>query len=123
VIIEGFSDWAVSSGVRLPEPAPGAGIAPTGSLFGGGQQTVAPMGVPNRGVVNTEFAQSRRGPLRPGRTFDDGAGREWRVTEHVAASGRSLVFMSASAMRRVSNYPDDWWLLPERELEALSWGR
>ena len=81
------------------------------------------IGVLTRGAVNTGFAQSRQGPARPGRTFDDGAGREWRVTEHVAASGRSLVFMSASAMRRVSNYPDDWWLLPERELEALSWGR
>jgi len=81
------------------------------------------IGVLTRGAVNTGFAQSRQGPARPGRTFDDGAGREWRVTEHVAASGRSLVFMSASAMRRVTTYPDDWWLLPERELEALSWGR
>gem|GEM_PF-6055152 len=81
------------------------------------------MGVLTRGVVNTEFARARQGPARPARTFDDGAGCEWRVTEHVAASGRSLVFMSASAMRRVSNYPDDWWLLPERELEALSWRR
>jgi hypothetical protein len=31
--------------------------------------------------------------------------------------------MSASAMRRVVTYPADWWLLSDRELEALSWGR
>ncbi len=84
---------------------------------------VGAKGLLTRRAVDTALAQSRRGPARPGRTFDDGAGREWRVTEHESASGRSLVFMSASAMRRVSTYPDDWWLLPERELEALSWGR
>lgn len=81
------------------------------------------MGLVTRGVVDTAFVQSRRGPTPPGRTFDDAEGREWRVTEHLAASGLSLVFMSASAMRRVSNYPDDWCLLSERELEALSWRR
>jgi len=31
--------------------------------------------------------------------------------------------MSSSAMRRVLNYPADWWLLSERDLEALSWAR
>jgi hypothetical protein len=76
-----------------------------------------------RGIVDTAFAHSRRVPARPGRTFDDAAGLEWRVTEHEGASGRSLIFMSSSAMRRVLNYPADWWLLSERDLEALSWGR
>jgi len=73
--------------------------------------------------VDTAFAHSRRVPARPGRVFDDAAGLEWRVTEHESASGRSLVFMSSSAMRRVLNYPADWWLLSERDLEALSWGK
>jgi hypothetical protein len=74
-------------------------------------------------VVETGLTRAHRVPGRPGRTFDDKAGLEWRVMEHQAGACRSLVFMSSSAMRRVVDFPDDWWLLSGRELEALSWRR
>jgi hypothetical protein len=68
------------------------------------------------------IARGRRVAMPP-RTFDDVAGLEWRVTEHEMDTGSTLVFMSASAMRRVVHYPENWRLLSARELEALSWLR
>jgi hypothetical protein len=69
------------------------------------------------------ISRGRRVAAPPARTFDDVAGLEWQVTEHEAEAGSTLVFMSASAMRRVVHYPDNWRLLTAKELEALSWRR
>ena len=75
------------------------------------------------GIVKTLTERGHRVAARPTRTYDDARGLEWRVTEHETVSGRSLVFMSVSAMRRVSEYPADWWRLSAAELDALSWRR
>jgi hypothetical protein len=37
--------------------------------------------------------------------------------------GRSLVFESESSIRRVRNYPSDWYLLDDAALLELSWSR
>ena len=54
-------------------------------------------------------------------------GRVWTVQElrtRVAGGGQlSLVFQRDGMARRVQDYPADWYLLPDTELEALSWRR
>ena len=61
------------------------------------------------------------------RTFVDDDGTHWRVSEQPFSEydrrrGRSLIFASDLAVRRVRNYPADWFSLPELELMSLSWG-
>ena len=51
-------------------------------------------------------------------------GTDWLVYELSGAQydrRRSLVFESDSTMRRVRSFPDDWALLSDEELLALSW--
>ena len=61
------------------------------------------------------------------RTFSDAAGRTWTVHEVLAESApwargpRCLLFASEVAIRRVWDYPEDWRLLSDAELEAQSW--
>lgn len=55
-------------------------------------------------------------------------GEEWRVYERPAAhfdrrQAPSLVFESRGAIRRVREYPADWFRLDDRALAALSWRR
>lgn len=51
----------------------------------------------------------------------------WHIYEHVPVYDRrsqpSLVFVSDVAMRRVRNYPAQWWELPDDVLMAVSWRR
>jgi hypothetical protein len=61
------------------------------------------------------------------RTYVDDDGVHWHVSEQAYSeydrrSGCSLIFASDLAVRRVRNYPADWFSLPELELIALSWG-
>ena len=60
------------------------------------------------------------------RTFVDGDGLRWRVYEQPFAdydrrSGVSLIFAADVAVRRVRNYPADWFTLTDAALAELSW--
>lgn len=54
-------------------------------------------------------------------------GRDWKVREEPIPyadrrAGMSLIFESISLIRRVRNYPADWFDLPDEELFQLSSG-
>jgi hypothetical protein len=60
------------------------------------------------------------------RVFVDADGTRWQVSERHFSDydrrrGRSLIFASDAAVRRVRDYPDDWYSLSDAELSALSW--
>ena len=60
------------------------------------------------------------------RSFTDALGQTWLVSEQPFSeydrrSGFSLIFSSELAVRRVRNYPKDWFALSDTELAALSW--
>jgi hypothetical protein len=60
------------------------------------------------------------------RTYLDEDGLVWSVTEQPFSTydrrqGRSLIFASDLAVRRVRNYPTDWYVLSDLALAALSW--
>jgi hypothetical protein len=60
------------------------------------------------------------------RTFTDDLGQSWLVSEQPFSeydrrSGCSLIFSSELAVRRVRNYPSDWFMLSDADLAALSW--
>ena len=61
------------------------------------------------------------------RTYTDDIGMAWRVfeqafSEYDRRSGYSLIFASELAVRRVRDYPSDWFTLSTAALERLSWG-
>ena len=61
------------------------------------------------------------------RSFTDDLGHTWLVreqpfSEYDRRSGFSLIFSSELAVRRVRDYPKDWFALSDAELAALSWG-
>ena len=60
------------------------------------------------------------------RTFTDDTGQTWLVTERPFSEydrrrGSSLIFSSELAVRRVRDYPSDWFTLSDLALAALSW--
>lgn len=60
------------------------------------------------------------------RSFTDDLGQTWLVSERPYSeydrrSGWSLIFSSELAVRRVRDYPSDWFALSDSELSALSW--
>lgn len=60
------------------------------------------------------------------RSFVDADGQRWRVYEQVfdeydRRSGKSLIFASETAVRRVRNFPENWMSLSDEELAAISW--
>jgi hypothetical protein len=60
------------------------------------------------------------------RSFTDALGQRWLVSERPFSeydrrSGFSLIFSSELAVRRVRNYPIDWFTLSDADLAALSW--
>ena len=60
------------------------------------------------------------------RTFTDDLGQPWSVTEQPFSEydrrrGSSLIFSSELAVRRVRDYPSDWFTLSDTALAALSW--
>jgi hypothetical protein len=60
------------------------------------------------------------------RIFVDGDGTRWQVREMAFSHydrrrGRSLIFWSDGAVRRVRDYPDNWYELSEDDLARLSW--
>jgi hypothetical protein len=60
------------------------------------------------------------------RVFVDDDGARWKVKEMAFSSydrrsGRSLIFWSDGAVRRVRDYPEQWYLLSDAELAKLSW--
>lgn len=60
------------------------------------------------------------------RMFVDVEGVRWHVHEQVFSeydrrTGRSLIFSSDGAVRRVRAYPADWMSLTDAELVDLSW--
>jgi hypothetical protein len=62
----------------------------------------------------------------PTRVFVDADGTRWHVAERPFADydrrrGQSLIFASESAVRRVRDYPANWFDLSDEELSALSW--
>lgn len=64
--------------------------------------------------------------VRRERAFVDADGNAWTVSEQPFSAydrrqGRSLIFESDLAVRRVRNYPDDWIALSDAALLRLSW--
>jgi len=60
------------------------------------------------------------------RSFTDDLGQTWLVSERPFSeydrrSGSSLIFSSELAVRRVRDYPSDWFRLSDSDLAALSW--
>jgi hypothetical protein len=60
------------------------------------------------------------------RSFVDADGVSWRVheqsfSEYDRRKGRSLIFSSDGAVRRVRHYPTEWMTLTDDELSDLSW--
>jgi len=60
------------------------------------------------------------------RSFTDDLGQTWLVSERPFSeydrrTGSSLIFASELAVRRVRDYPDDWFALSDIDLAALSW--
>ena len=60
------------------------------------------------------------------RSFTDDLGQDWLVSEQPFSEydrrrGFSLIFASELAVRRVRDYPSDWFTLSDSELAALSW--
>jgi len=60
------------------------------------------------------------------RVFVDEDGTRWQVHEMPFSNydrrrGRSLIFWSEGAVRRVRSYPADWHELSDRDLALLSW--
>ena len=60
------------------------------------------------------------------RSFTDDLGQDWIVSERPFSeydrrSGSSLIFSSELAVRRVRDYPSDWFTLSDADLAALSW--
>ncbi|HKH93830.1 MAG TPA: hypothetical protein VKA54_18640 [Gemmatimonadaceae bacterium] len=78
----------------------------------------------NESRERTEISHSSE--LPPTRTYTDDLGMTWRVTEQPFSEydrrrGSSLIFASELAVRRVRNYPSDWFTLSDVALAALSW--
>ena len=46
---------------------------------------------------------------------------EQPFSEYDRRSGYSLIFSSELAVRRVRDYPSDWFALSDSDLAALSW--
>ena len=78
----------------------------------------------------TDPASSRTSPLSGTgpqvRFFTDADGVGWHVreqpfSEYDRRRGRSLIFASEAAVRRVREYPDDWYTLSDEQLSLLSW--
>lgn len=68
-----------------------------------------------------------RVPDARSRTFVADDGQIWHVSEQPFSEydrrrGFSLIFASELAVRRVRDYPADWFGLTEDALAALSWG-
>jgi len=60
------------------------------------------------------------------RRLTDDLGQTWLVSERPFSeydrrSGSSLIFSSELAVRRVRNFPSDWFALSDADLFALSW--
>ena len=60
------------------------------------------------------------------RSFVDADGMHWLVhelpfSEYDRRSGMSLIFSNDAAVRRVRDYPAQWFDLTDEELAALSW--
>lgn len=71
-------------------------------------------------------AAREEGEIERERVFEDAEGNRWRVRESTFSPydrrrGRSLIFWSDGAVRRVRDYPDDWYELSDDELAQLSW--
>jgi hypothetical protein len=74
----------------------------------------------------------RQTPPRPRRQddlrrryFHDAEGQDWEVSEaslpaYDRRSGSCLIFESRDVIRRVRNFPSNWFELSERELRDLS---
>jgi hypothetical protein len=74
----------------------------------------------------TRVESSTTNDTPPTRSFLDADGAHWLVYEqsfgdYDRRSGMSLIFSSDAAVRRVRDYPADWFNLPDEDLAALSW--
>ncbi|HEV7993413.1 MAG TPA: hypothetical protein VGP25_16425 [Gemmatimonadaceae bacterium] len=76
--------------------------------------------------LGDQMETASHAPETRSRTYIDEDGQIWRVfeqpfSEYDRRRGHSLIFMSDLAVRRVRDYPDDWFALSEPDLAALSW--
>jgi hypothetical protein len=60
------------------------------------------------------------------RVFEEADGTRWQVREMPFSSydrrhGLSLIFWSEGAVRRVRDYPSNWYELSDHDLALLSW--
>lgn len=78
-------------------------------------------------TASRELTDARRAEEeRRSRRFTDDLGQTWLVSEQAFSEydrrrGYSLIFSSELAVRRVRDYPSDWFTLSESDLAALSW--
>jgi hypothetical protein len=81
---------------------------------------------------NTPEVSERQSAFPPQREIRSrviwGDGNQWRVREaeypvEDRRSGRSLIFETDEIIRRVRDYPFDWFELPDDELYRLSLGK
>jgi hypothetical protein len=81
---------------------------------------IASLRSPNTAALVSSFARKSLGPTR---CVVDAAGTFWTVCEVAYAldrrSGRSLVFESDGAVRRVRSYPEEWHTLSDEQLARL----
>jgi hypothetical protein len=66
--------------------------------------------------------------VKRSRRISDSEGRLWVVHEYQSSrydrrAGTSLIFVTEDAMRRVRDYPANWFELSDDELYALSFRR
>jgi hypothetical protein len=64
--------------------------------------------------------------LETERIFLDADGVRWHVyeqpfSEYDRRRGLSLIFSSEGAVRRVRDYPENWFALSDEDLAELSW--
>lgn len=77
--------------------------------------------------IRDQVDATPRVPDARSRTFVADDGQIWHVSERPFSEydrrrGHSLIFTSDLAVRRVRDYPTDWYDLSEQALAELSWG-
>jgi hypothetical protein len=77
--------------------------------------------------IRDQAPATSRGAETRSRSFVDGDGQIWQVSERSFSEydrrrGFSLIFTCDLAVRRVRDYPANWFDLSDDALAALSWG-
>jgi hypothetical protein len=85
---------------------------------------------PDPAAESTSYAYALHAEGHGGRTFTEPTdGSQWYVVEvdgsrvpGACGRPRCLIFVSERVVRRVWEFPDEWYLLADDDLAAVSWG-